>query len=122
MVETTLESTLKPIEEILPTACMFSEHGCKKDKMLKPERINHEKNCEYRMVKCFQCNVDITFCKKNNHEKNQCLYRKVKCIDYECKTWIPFPNIIDHIKNADDHSSNDVEKNTHEDVLTANFS
>ena len=45
----------------LPTKCAFAEYGCLEDEKLPEEMLLHEKDCNFRLLKCSSrgCNEDV---------------------------------------------------------------
>ena len=63
--------------------CPYQEIKCKNDEcdchMLRKDYAEHEKECEYSLVLCPQCNKSLTKKRMKEHDK-ECPKKKVKCV------------------------------------------
>jgi hypothetical protein len=74
--------------------CMNKELGCKTSTSVL-NILEHEKMCEFRIVKCNSCTDYISLVLMEEHIKNICMFRLVPC--NECKSLVQYSLMETHL-------------------------
>ena len=70
---------LEKIVAMLPTKCAFTEYGCQADEKLPEEMLLHEKECQFRSVKCYDrmCKEEVPVSDYADHCKIKHNWREI---------------------------------------------